>query len=145
MDNLGTRPKNPKKLRLGPQISLYLPRFLLQRCRLQRFKKIKIWSLVEKKVVLDGFYIQLFGLKRFFVKFQFLLLQRQSKNKNLELGQKKVVLDCFYIQLFGLKRFFLKFQFLLCLKSDFVHFKNIFFLALQPTALKIFQRCSLQR
>jgi hypothetical protein len=25
---LGTRPKNPKKLRLGPYIALYFPRFL---------------------------------------------------------------------------------------------------------------------
>ncbi len=30
---LGTRPKNPKKLRLGPYIALYFPRFLCLRCR----------------------------------------------------------------------------------------------------------------
>ncbi len=33
---LGTRPKKPKKLRLGPYIALYFPRFLCQRCRRQR-------------------------------------------------------------------------------------------------------------
>jgi hypothetical protein len=58
--NLGTRAKNPKKLGLGPKISLYFPRFLLTA------QKFFFFELGWKKVNLDCFYNHLFTIKRFF-------------------------------------------------------------------------------
>jgi hypothetical protein len=46
---LGSRPKNPKKLRLGPYVALYLPRFLCVSAVGDSAKKKLFFELGRKK------------------------------------------------------------------------------------------------
>jgi hypothetical protein len=71
--DLGTRPKNPKKIMFGALNSTFNRRNICLTISATALKKLFLFSYVEKKVVLNCFYMHLNRPRKTFLNFEFLL------------------------------------------------------------------------